>query len=128
VVRVERLGLIISPDTHPQVGTNIQGPTVIRVPAWVEDPLGTYLLYFADHKGDHIRLAYAEHIAGPWIVYDGGCLALADSRFLTSAPDADDDQVEFIMAMYDEAYGGEPTCVCSPFGAKTSASPCRESS
>jgi len=25
-----------------------------------------YYLYFADHKGDYIRLAYAEALMGPW--------------------------------------------------------------
>jgi hypothetical protein len=38
---------------------------VIRVPDWVENPLGAYYLYFAHHKGDHIRLAYARDPAGP---------------------------------------------------------------
>ena len=53
MVHVERLGdgPIISPDTHPSIGKNIQGPSLIRVPDWVENPLGRYYLYFADHKG-----------------------------------------------------------------------------
>ena len=38
--------------------TNINGPSLIRVPEWINDPLGTYSLYFAHHKGDPIRLAY----------------------------------------------------------------------
>ena len=56
-VRVERLldAPIITPDLHPSIGENIQGPSVIRVPDWVQDPLGAYYLYFADHKGTYIR-------------------------------------------------------------------------
>ena len=50
---------IIGPDIHPSIGVNIQGPSLIRVPDWVENPLGKYYLYFADHKGLYIRLAYA---------------------------------------------------------------------
>ena len=58
-VRVERLldGSIIGPDLDRSIGYNIQGPSLIRVPGWVENRLGNYYLYFADHKGRYIRLA-----------------------------------------------------------------------
>ena len=29
---------------------NINGPSVLRVPDWVENPLGQYYLYFAQHR------------------------------------------------------------------------------
>ena len=45
---------------------NINGPSLIRVPSWVEHPLGKYYLYFAHHKGGSIRLAYADDPSGPW--------------------------------------------------------------
>ena len=48
---------------------NIQGPSLIRVPGWVPDALGRYYLYFADHKGSYIRLAYADSLLGPWKVH-----------------------------------------------------------
>ena len=54
---------IIGPDLHPSLGPNIQGPSLIRVPGWVPNPLGRYYLYFADHKGSYIRLAYADALA-----------------------------------------------------------------
>ena len=65
-VRVERLldAPIITPDLHPSIGVNIQGPSLIRVPDWVSEPLGAYYLYFADHKGSYIRLAYADDLLG----------------------------------------------------------------
>ncbi len=87
-VRVERLvdGPIISPRTHPSIGANIQGPSLIRVPGWVEARLGVYYLYFADHKGSYIRLAYADTLIGPWRVHPPGSLQLAQSHFLTAAP------------------------------------------
>jgi hypothetical protein len=63
------------------------------VPDWVDNPLGNYYLYFADHKGTYIRLAYADDIAGPWRVYRPGSLQLTDSGFLTEPaekpPDAE---------------------------------------
>ena len=41
-VRVTRLGdgPIIGPALHPSIGVNIQGPSLIRVPDWIEDRLG----------------------------------------------------------------------------------------
>lgn len=54
---------------------NINGPSVLRRPAWVDLP-GTYLLYFAHHLGSHIRLATADAITGPWTIHDGGVLAI----------------------------------------------------
>lgn len=87
-VRVERLldAPIITPDTHPSIGTNIQGPSLIRVPDWVENRLGKYYLYFADHKGQYIRLAFADDLRGPWRVHAAGSLQIADSRFPTEPP------------------------------------------
>src|SRR5580704_19606753 len=77
---------IIAPSLHPGIGVNIQGPSLIRVPDWVEDRLGRYYLYFADHKGSYIRLAYADALTGPWCVHPPGSLQLARSRFLTEPP------------------------------------------
>jgi hypothetical protein len=87
-VRAVRLGdgPIIAPSLHPSIGANIQGPSLIRVPDWVEDRLGRYYLYFADHKGSYIRLAYADALTGPWCVHPPGSLQLARSRFLTEPP------------------------------------------
>jgi hypothetical protein len=99
-MRVTRLldAPIITPDLHPSIGKNIQGPSLIRVPEWVLAPLGTYYLYFADHKGSYIRLAYADELRGPWTVYAPGSLQLADSHFLTEPPEAPAAAVEKIKA------------------------------
>ena len=83
---VRRIGPIMLPSTHPSIGTNINGPALISVPPWLPDPLGRYYLYFADHKGSYIRLAYADHVAGPYTVHPAGSLQLADSCFPTTAP------------------------------------------
>ncbi len=96
---------IISPSTHPSIGSNIQGPSLIRVPDWVTDPLGTYYLYFADHKGDHIRLAFADELTGPWTVHPGGALQLADSGFLLEPPAATDAEVDALHALYRQHFG-----------------------
>ncbi len=97
-MRVTRLidAPIIGPDLHPSIGDNIQGPSLIRVPDWVDSPLGKYYLYFADHKGSYIRLAYADDLKGPWKIHPPGSLQLAGSHFLTEPPDAPPEAVEEI--------------------------------
>ena len=99
-VRVERLldRPIIRPDLHPSIGQNIQGPSLIRVPEWVEGRLGRYYLYFADHKGRYIRLAYADDLRGPWQIHPPGSLQIADSHFLTDPPEISDEEVERLTA------------------------------
>ena len=56
--------------------TNINGPSLIRAPAWMKNPPGQYLLYFAHHRGTYIRLAYADQLEGPWKIHLGGVLHL----------------------------------------------------
>jgi hypothetical protein len=60
-------------------GRNINGPSLIRVPDWLRPRLAdtpaaeaNYLLYFADHRGDYIRMAHAESITGPYTLYGVG--------------------------------------------------------
>jgi hypothetical protein len=81
--QVERVGQFpLIEDVAEERGYfNINGPSVIRVPDWVENPFGKYYLYFAHHKGGYIRMAYADEITGPWQVYHPGVLSLADSGF-----------------------------------------------
>jgi hypothetical protein len=68
---------IIRPDMmRPAVGANINGPSLIRAPSWAAEPLGRYYLYFAHHRGDHIRMAYADRLEGPWRMHRGGVLNL----------------------------------------------------
>ena len=82
---------IIFPDLHPTLGNNINGPSVIRAPRWVTNPLAKYYLYFAHHEGRHIRLAYANSMQGPWTIYAPGVLKVEDSHFVSEdiAPQPD---------------------------------------
>ena len=99
-VRVVRLldAPIIRSDLHPSIGENIQGPSLIRVPDWVEDRLGAYYLYFADHKGQYIRLAYADDVLGPWRIHQAGSLQIANSHFLTEPPAVSPEELERLRA------------------------------
>ncbi len=101
-IRATRLvnGPIIGPSLHPSIGVNIQGPSLIRVPDWIEDRLGAYYLYFADHKGSYIRLAYADHLAGPWRVHPPGSLHLAQPGFLIAPPAVAPDELARFEARY----------------------------
>lgn len=70
---------IIHASLDEQMGHNINGPSLIRVPEWVPNPLGRYYLYFAHHQGAFIRMAYADAIKGPWKIHKGGVLRLEET-------------------------------------------------
>jgi len=104
-VRVERLldRPIISTGMHPSIGPNIQGPSMIRAPDWIEGRLGDYYLYFADHKGRYIRLAYADNLLGPWRIHPRGSLQLEESCFLTEPPKVTPEQLAQFEARVKES-------------------------
>ena len=81
---------IIRPHLDRRMGDNITGPSLIRVPDWIPNPLGRYYLYFAHHDGRFIRLAYADDLAGPWHMYEPGVLTLDEALFAghIASPDA----------------------------------------
>ncbi len=70
---------IITYASSDTLGNKINGPSVIRVPDWIDNPLGKYYLYFAHHDGKFIRLAYANSINGPWTVHEPGTLKLSEA-------------------------------------------------
>ena len=80
-IKVQRLpqNPIISYESSTTLGTKINGPSLIKVPDWIENPLGKYYLYFAHHDGKFIRLAYANSIRGPWIAHEPGTLRVENS-------------------------------------------------
>ncbi len=58
-------------------GNNINGPSMIKVPEWLPvseraDPLANYYLYFAHHNGRYIRMAWAEKLQGPFVLFNVG--------------------------------------------------------
>lgn len=93
-------------------GANINGPSLIRVPSWVEGALGRYYLYFAHHSGSYIRMAYADELAGPWTIHEAETLPIegticndidassyADYRHIAS-PDVHVDSESHQIRMY----------------------------
>jgi hypothetical protein len=56
---------------------NINGPSLIRIPDWIPpeariDSSAVYYLYFANHRGDYLRLAWSIELEGPWHLYKVG--------------------------------------------------------
>ena len=105
---IERLGErpIITPCMDVRMGDNVNGPSLIRVPDWLPDPLGRYYLYFAHHDGRYIRLAYADSVAGPWRMHEPGVLPLEHSGFRghIASPDVHvDDECKRIRMYYHGA-------------------------
>ena len=78
---------LITTRTSATLGDNINGPTVIRVPAWVPQPLGRYYMYFGHHMGGFIRLAYADAIEGPWQIHEPGVMPVRDTALFRPQPD-----------------------------------------
>ena len=103
-MRAQRLldAPLIESSTHPSLGPNIQGPSLVRIPDWLEGALGRYYLYFADHKGAYIRLAHADALTGPFTVHPPGSLQLADSHFPTEPPETPPGALEKVRRWAEE--------------------------
>jgi hypothetical protein len=78
---------LITLKSSPSLGDNVNGPSIVRVPDWIDRPLGRYYMYFAHHMGTYIRLAYADRIEGPWRVYEPGVVPVANTAFYRPQPD-----------------------------------------
>lgn len=95
--------LILDGSALPGVdGESINGPSLIRVPAWVKNPLGRYYLYFAHHQGKYIRLAFSDSLDGPWKIHAGGVLRLDAQKTLSghiASPEAviDEDRKRVVL-------------------------------
>lgn len=99
-------------------GANINGPSVIKVPEWVKNPLGKYYMYFAHHRGTYIRLAYADEPQGPWTIYEPGTLRLEMTSAVhhIASPDilVDDSNERLLLYFHGPTempggdYGGRP--------------------
>ncbi len=96
--------------------SNINGPSLIRMPDWVENSLGKYYLYFAHHRGSYIRLAYADEIEGPYTVHRPGTLHRDNTVFKgcdhIASPDVhiDEENRRIIMYFHGNYRGGQATC------------------
>jgi hypothetical protein len=94
---------IVTPDIDG-IGSSINGPSLVGAPLWVDDPLGKHYLYFADHGGESIRLAYADDLTGPWTLHGSAPLGLAEAGEgfddHVASPDVHVDRDEERVRMY----------------------------
>lgn len=93
---------IVTQAMHASLGDSINGPSLIRVPGWLPDPLGRYYLYFAHHQGTFVRLAYADRIEGPYRIHEPGTLRLDATPFKghIASPDVHVDEARRELRMY----------------------------
>lgn len=77
---------IISAADNAELEGNVNGPSLIAAPAWLENSPGRYLLYFAHHEGRSIRLAASDRLTGPWKILRPAPLDLEHSLFAETAP------------------------------------------
>ena len=96
-------------------GDNINGPSLIKVPDWVKNPLGKYYLYFAHHQGKHIRMAYSNDIKGPYVMYESGALQLSKTSCGNhiASPDVhiDEELKSIIMYYHGDIEGGQKSFI-----------------
>jgi hypothetical protein len=111
----DRIAPIITKDMLLSGGDNINGPSLIKVPDWVENPLGKYYLYFAHHQGKYIRLAYSDAIEGPYKIYEPGTLKLEQTpcNGHIASPDVhvDDEKERIIMYYHGDVDKGQKTFI-----------------
>lgn len=98
---------IIHPGSDEAILGNINGPSLIRMPDWVENPLGRYYLYFAHHQGKFIRMACADDVMGPYKVHTPGVLQIADTLFERhiASPDVHVDHQARVIRMFYHGAG-----------------------
>lgn len=112
---VKKLHPIITPDMMKVGGDNINGPSLIKVPDWVENPLGKYYLYFGHHSGKYIRMAYSDNVEGPYTIYEKGTLQLSETTCKThiASPDVhiDGGSGRIVMYYHGDIEGGQKTFI-----------------
>ncbi len=90
------------PGLEGPTGANINGPSIIKVPDWVQNRLAEYYMYFAHHQGLYIRLAVADDPAGPWRIHEPGVLRLEQTPAVDhiASPDVMVDDSARTLRMY----------------------------
>ena len=84
-IKIIKYGIVIDEklfDNNSSLNSNsnnINGPSIIKVPEFIENPLGKYYLYFGHHKGTYIRMAYSNNITGPYTLYKPGVLDIKNT-------------------------------------------------
>jgi len=110
-----RINPIITQNMMNGGGDNINGPSLIKVPEWIKNPLGKYYLYFAHHQGKYIRLAYSDNLEGSYKIYEPGTLKLeetsCDNHIASPDVHIDDKNKRIIMYYHGDVVEGQKTFI-----------------
>ena len=104
---------LLSVEDFPELEGNINGPSLVAAPAWLNQPPARYLLYFAHHEGDSIRLALSDSLTGPWRLHHPPPIKLSNSGFATRSPSAEEMHPE-AQAYIDANADGDYPHIASP--------------
>jgi hypothetical protein len=110
--KAKKLNVVIEPNMLPlEERDNINGPSVIKVPDWVKNPLGKYYMYFAHHQGKTIKMAYSDYPDRDFRIHEGGVLKLEDTPCNThiASPDVHWDKQGCIMLYHGDTDDGQKT-------------------
>jgi len=109
IVTAEHFRAVGAPESE---GANLNGPTMVRLPGWLEpsrraDPAARYYLYFAHHKGDYIRLAWAAEPCGPWRLFRTGPDVAAGAHGVLDLGAADELEIGNGLEIFDHVASPE---------------------
>ena len=108
-ITISKKNVLIDRNNFVDVDKNINGASLIKVPDWLENPLGKYYLYFASHTGKYIRLAYSENLRGPYKIYKDGTLKLNQTNCKShiASPDVHIVGEEILMYYHGDLENGQ---------------------
>ena len=86
---------LITVDTSSSLGSNVNGPTVIRVPDWVERPLGRYYMYSRTTWGSSFDWPMQTRSPVRGSVDEPGVLHVRNTAFFRPQPDPKETLADF---------------------------------
>ena len=104
---------IVGVADYPELDGNINGPALIRCPDWLASKPAKYLLYFAHHEGQSIRLATSDRLDGPWKLQQPPPLTLENSAFAVASPQPGEMHPD-AQALVDNGDDGDYPHIASP--------------
>ena len=86
---------------------NICNPCLLEVPNWCKNKLAKYYLYFADHRGKYIKMAYSNYIDKGWKFKENGIINInlfTDAINHIASPEIYIDNKKKIIVMFTHSH------------------------
>ncbi len=108
-ITISKKSVLINRENFVDNDKNINGASMIKVPSWLNNPLGKYYLYFASHTGKYIRLAYSDNMKGPFKIHKEGTLRLNQTNCKShiASPDVHVDGSKILMYYHGDLENGQ---------------------